>query len=64
MRLGHGPGGATGLAVNDAQMRKWALRFVTCGEVCARLDRMTENEPGITTVHKELLLLLLFIYPW
>ena len=48
MRPGNGPGGATGLAVNDVQLRKWALSFAICGEVCASLDRTTQNEPRIT----------------
>ena len=34
MRLGHGPGGATGLAINKRQMTVWALlSFATCGEL-------------------------------
>lgn len=53
MRLGHGPGGVTGLAVNDIQMTKWALSFAICGEVCASLNRMSENETTTATVHKE-----------
>ena len=29
MRLGHGPGGATGLTINERQMTVWALSFAT-----------------------------------
>ena len=53
MRLGHGPGGATGLAVNHVQMTKWALSFAICGEVCSSLHSMSENEPPTAKVHKE-----------
>ena len=53
MRLGHGPGGATGLAVNHVQITKWALSFAICGEVCSSLQSMSENEPPTAKVHKE-----------
>ena len=53
MRLGHGPGGATGLAVNHVQMTKWALSFAICGEVYSSLHSMSENEPPTAKVHKE-----------
>ena len=53
MRFGHGPGGATGLAVNHVQMTKWALSFAICGEVYSSLHSMSENEPPTAKVHKE-----------
>lgn len=53
MRLGHGPGGAAGLAVNNIQMTKWALSFAICGEVCSSLNRLSHNEPPTGTFHKE-----------
>ena len=53
MRLGHGPGGAAGLAVNHVQMTKWALSFAICGEVYSSLHSMSENEPPTAKVHKE-----------
>ncbi len=48
-----GQEGATGLAVNDVQMTKWALSFAICGEDCASLNRMSENEPPTGKMHKE-----------
>ena len=33
MRLGHGPGGARGLTINQKQMEVWALSFATTGEL-------------------------------
>ena len=55
MRLGRGPGGATGLAMNDVQLTKWALgiSFAICGEVCSSLYGMSESEFPTVTFHKE-----------
>ena len=44
MRLGHGPGGARGIAIDEKQMSIWALSFATCGELVQNLMNMTYNK--------------------
>ena len=54
MRLGHGPGGAKGLTINQKQMEVWALSFATTGELVKNLLEMTYDESEkVTTHHKE-----------
>ena len=53
MRLGHGPGGATGLAINERHMTVWALSFATCGELVSSLHALIDGSNNISTCHKE-----------
>ena len=54
MRLGHGPGGARGLTINQKQMEVWALSFATTGELVKNLMDMTHDQSDkISTHHKE-----------
>ena len=43
MLLGHGPGGAKGIAINEKQMTVWALSFATCGELVQNLMAMSKE---------------------
>ena len=47
MKLGHGPGGAVGLATSQRQMVQWTLSFAICGELTADLQRLiaTDSAP-------------------
>ena len=38
MRLGHGPGGARGLTINQKQIEVWALSFATTGELVKKTN--------------------------
>lgn len=51
MRLGHGPGGAKGLTINQKQMEVWALSFATCGEVTQNLKTMTNSAENQAVYH-------------
>ena len=41
MKLGHGPEGATGLAINQRQMTEWAPSFAICGELSADVYKLS-----------------------
>ena len=41
MKLGHGPEGATGLAINQRQMIEWAPSFAICGELSADVHKLS-----------------------
>ena len=41
MKLGHGPEGATGLAINQRQMIEWAPSFAICGELSADVNKLS-----------------------
>ena len=56
MRLGHGHGGGTGLAIDEKLMAIWALSFATCGEVVHNVISFTNPEKNLTHRHKEELL--------
>ena len=47
MRFGHGPGGATRIAINEKQLTVWALNLATCGELVQNLMKMTNEKDGI-----------------
>ena len=53
MRLGHGPGGATGLTINEPQMTVWALSFANCGEIVSNLVVLSKGEMPVFSKHKE-----------
>ena len=53
MRLCHGPGGATGLVIDDHQMTIWTLGFAASGQLMNSLEKMTEKEPPKGTPHRE-----------
>ena len=41
MKLGHGPEGATDLAINQRQMIEWAPSFAICGELSADVHKLS-----------------------
>ena len=54
MLLGHGPGGAKEIAINEKQMTVWVLNFATCGELVQNIMAMSkEGESQAVTKHKE-----------
>ena len=54
MLLGHGPGGAKEIVINEKQMTVWVLNFATCGELVQNIMAMSkEGESQAVTKHKE-----------
>ena len=47
MRFGHGPGGATRIAINEKQLRDLVFSSATCGELVQNLMKMTNEKDGI-----------------